>query len=133
MPANNQDPDLERKLENWARWRLGDFRQGAISPFPAYNLGPRPPRAAPDVPLLGGEAMDIEEIVNKHLQPRHQHVIVINYLWAWLTQEKKAQRCGVSINTFKARLVDARLKVKCELFILHEKYESMRPKNIVAN
>lgn len=119
--ARDDDPDLVRKLENWARWKLGDECFGGLSPYPIYNLGPRPPRADPGMPMLNGEALDMDEVI-KELPERYKLVVETEYCKPWLAQSKRAWRCGCCVNTYKTRLIEAKLRIKSGLYRLHEKY-----------
>lgn len=58
-----EDHDYRRRMENWRRWRISERRSLGGSPFPVYNLSPRPPRGENIMPLLAGEAEETDEAV----------------------------------------------------------------------
>ena len=57
------DFDYERRMNNWRMWRLSDRRSLGGSPYPVYNLTPRPPRGENIMPILAGEAEETDRIV----------------------------------------------------------------------
>ncbi len=103
----NQWPDdIVRMLENWARWLSGDRRRNSdsdISPFPAYNLAPRPPRAGNVLPTLLGEAEEVNAVIVS-LTHRYQHPLRMNYCWPDTADRVNAKRCSCCLNTYKERL-----------------------------
>ena len=60
---SESDFEYERRMNNWARWRLSERRSFGGSPFPVYNLTPRPPRGENIMPLLAGEAIETDRAV----------------------------------------------------------------------
>lgn len=62
MAAGN-DFEYERRMNNWRMWRLSDRRSFGGSPFPVYNLTPRPPRGENMMPILAGEAEETDRVV----------------------------------------------------------------------
>src|SRR5262245_853397 len=57
------DYEYRRRMENWRRWRISERRSLAGSPYPVYNLSPRPPRGENIMPLLAGEAEETDRAV----------------------------------------------------------------------
>jgi hypothetical protein len=55
-----EDFDYERRMNNWRMWRLSERRALGGSPYPVYNLSPRPPRGENIFPILAGEAEETE-------------------------------------------------------------------------
>lgn len=55
--------DYERRMNNWRMWRLSERRSIGGSPFPIYNLTPRPPRGENVMPILAGEAEETDRAV----------------------------------------------------------------------
>src|SRR5204863_1499044 len=50
-------------MNNWRMWRFSERRSLGGSPFPIYNLTPRPPRGENIMPILAGEAEETERAV----------------------------------------------------------------------
>ena len=50
-------------MNNWRMWRLSERRSIGGSPFPIYNLTPRPPRGENVMPILAGEAEETDRAV----------------------------------------------------------------------
>lgn len=114
------DHDIERILENWAKWKAGDGYGGAMSCSPLYDMGPRAPRYGNVMPILNGEAEDIDKIINS-LDERLKRAISIQYLWGD-TQQQKAKRCGCCLNTFKARLDKAKQMIVADRYRMLDSY-----------
>ncbi|MDA8095574.1 MAG: hypothetical protein M0T84_17035 [Betaproteobacteria bacterium] len=111
--------DLERMLENWARWKFSPGVGRAGSPFPIYNLGPKPPRYGNTMPVINGEAIDMDSAINS-LQDRYKRALAIQYLWGD-DQESKAKRCGCCVRTFRDRLILAKELARAAYWRAHEK------------
>lgn len=108
--------DFDRMLQNWARWLNGGEQRGGIAPFPAYNLGPRPPRYGNTMPMINGEAVDLDKAI-KRIPKRYQQSLEVDTQdWLYPTQVLKARRCGVCVKTYKARLDDAKAMAKREYY-----------------
>ena len=54
------DHDYKRRMDNWRRWRISERRSLGGSPYPVYNLTPRPPRGENIMPMLVGEAEETD-------------------------------------------------------------------------
>jgi hypothetical protein len=50
-------------MNNWRLWRLSERRSMGGSPYPVYNLTPRPPRGENMMPILAGEAEETDQAV----------------------------------------------------------------------
>lgn len=99
-----RDDEIDRLLENWARWKITGSSHGrSLSPYPIYNLAIIDRQARRDyVPILNGEAEDIDAII-KDLPPRYARAINEYYLWTG-TIDHKARRLNVCENTFRTWL-----------------------------
>lgn len=98
--------DIVRLLTNWAMWMAGDIRRGGGSQFPAYNLALPGPRAGNVIPVLAGEAEDVDKIIGS-LPRRYQQPLRMHYCWPGRADRSKAKSCGCCLNTYKARVDDA--------------------------
>jgi hypothetical protein len=58
-----EDHDYRRRMDNWRRWRIFERRSLGSSPYPVYNLTPRPPRGENIMPILAGEAEETDRAV----------------------------------------------------------------------
>src|SRR5690349_21612828 len=61
--GNRTDFEYERRMNNWRLWRLSERKAFGGSPFPIYNLTPRPPRGENVIPILAGEADETERAI----------------------------------------------------------------------
>ena len=87
------DFDYERRMNNWRMWRLSERRSIGGSPFPVYNLTPRPPRGENVMPILVGEAEETEKAV-MNLLPRLRRVVEVWFLAKGsVNQKRKMLRC----------------------------------------
>lgn len=101
----NWNDELVRLLSNWALWLAGGQRSGG-SPYPAYNLAPRPPRYGNVMPILSGEAEDVDHVILT-LGVRYQQPLRMHYCWPGRSDRSKASSCSCCLNTYKARLKEA--------------------------
>lgn len=99
------DDEVERVLANWALWLAGSNGRSG-SPSPAYNLAMPGPRAGNVMPILGGEAVDADDVVRR-MPLRLQSPLRMHYCWPGRSDRSKAASCSCSLNTYKARLVEA--------------------------
>jgi len=58
-----EDHDYRRRMDNWRRWRISERRSLGGSPYPVYNLTPRPPRGENIMPILTGEAEETDKAI----------------------------------------------------------------------
>jgi len=87
------DFEYERRMNNWRLWRLSDRRSFGGSPYPIYNLRPRPPRGDNIMPILAGEAEETERAVAT-LPAAIKRAVLIWFLYAGTVNEKrKMLRC----------------------------------------
>lgn len=92
MAAGN-DFEYERRMNNWRMWRLSERRSFGGSPFPVYNLTPRPPRGQNIMPILSGEAEETERAIAL-LPPGLRRAVEIWYLCGGTNdQKRKMLRC----------------------------------------
>src|SRR5689334_16499086 len=61
--GNRADFEYERRMNNWRMWRLSERNAFGGSPFPIYNLTPRPPRGENVIPILAGEADETDGVI----------------------------------------------------------------------
>jgi len=97
--------ELVRLLTNWAMWLAGGKRPTS-SPYPAYNLAPPGPRYGNIMPVLSGEAEDVDHIIIS-LPARYQQPLRMHYCWPGRSDRSKAASCSCCLNTYKARLSEA--------------------------
>lgn len=97
------DEDLERALRNWGRWKNGGG--GIASSFPLTEVVTRDPWAAPPPPIINGEAMDMDEIIEA-LPGRYQEVIRVRYALE-LPRDAAVRRCRCSVSVYYERLSKA--------------------------
>ena len=87
------DFDYERRMNNWRMWRLSERHSIGGSPFPVYNLTPRPPRGENVIPILVGEAEETEKAVT-NLPPALRRAVKVWFLARGSINEKrKMLRC----------------------------------------
>ena len=91
--GNASDFDYERRMNNWRMWRLSDRRSINGSPFPVYNLTPRPPRGENIMPILVGEAEETDRAVLR-LAPAMRRAVEVWFLTGGTAnQKRKMLRC----------------------------------------
>lgn len=111
------DADTERLMLNWARWRSGTLIGTPISG--AYDLEAPGRREEASIPLLNGEAVDVEEAVRQ--LPHELHAVVCEY---WLysgSAGKKAKKCRCALRTFWLRLERAHSRIRIHLDSVRER------------
>lgn len=112
------DPDLERRLENWQAWYSGEsynpqgYPSRSSCAEPSLTSGYR----EATVPVLAGEAFDTDLAIQT-LRLEWQACIQMEYLKGpELTQGQRAQRLGYdSARTYNRRVDDAKQGLKVEL------------------
>ena len=75
-------------MNNWRMWRISNRRSIGGSPFPIYNLTPRPPRGENILPILTGEAEETERAVLA-LSPLLRRAVEVWYLHTGSMNEKR--------------------------------------------
>jgi hypothetical protein len=91
--ASLRDQDYERRMNNWRVWRLSEGRTIGGSPYPIYNLTPRPPRGENIMPILIGEAEQTDAVV-RALRPQLRRVVEVWYLQpGTINVKRKMLRC----------------------------------------
>src|SRR5207302_3038205 len=86
------DFDYERRMNNWRMWRFSERRSLGGSPFPIYNLTPRPPRGENIMPILAGEAEETERAVMK-LPGTLRRAVVVWFLSGGTVNQKRKMLC----------------------------------------
>jgi hypothetical protein len=87
------DFEYERRMNNWRMWRVSERRSVGGSPFPIYNLTPRPPRGENMMPILAGEAEETERAV-MNLSPGLRRAVEVWFLTPGsVNQKRKMLRC----------------------------------------
>ncbi len=85
--------EYERRMNNWRLWRLSERRSVGGSPFPIYNLTPRPPRGENIIPILAGEAEETDRAI-AGLPAAVRRAVEIWFLHSGSVNEKrKMLRC----------------------------------------
>ena len=80
-------------MNNWRMWRLSERRSIGGSPFPVYNLTPRPPRGENVMPILVGEAEETDTAVAS-LPPALRRAVEVWFLAKGsVNQKRKMLRC----------------------------------------
>jgi hypothetical protein len=91
--GSSGDFEYERRMNNWRLWRLSERRSLGGSPFPIYNLSPRPPRGENVMPILAGEAEETDRAVFA-LPPALRRVVEVWFLCSGsVNQKRKMLRC----------------------------------------
>ena len=103
----NWNDEIVRMLANWALWLACDLNPG-LSHSSIYTIGPDGPRAGNTVPILSGEAEDVDSIIT-HLPIRYHQPLRMHYCWPGRSDRSKASACRCSLNTYKGRLHEAHL------------------------
>jgi hypothetical protein len=80
-------------MNNWRLWRLSERRSFGGSPFPVYNLTPRPPRGENIMPILAGEAVETDRAVMALPRPQRRAVEVWFLAVGSVNEKRKMLRC----------------------------------------
>ena len=92
MAAGN-DFEYERRMNNWRLWRASERRSFGGSPYPVYNLTPRPPRGENVMPILAGEAEETERAVLAMPDSLRRAVEIWFLRAGTVNQKRKMLRC----------------------------------------
>jgi hypothetical protein len=117
------DAEITRLMTNWARWKLGGAAIG-VAMSGAYDLEAPGRREAVSMPLLNGEAADVERAV-MDLPGELFHVVEQFWLKRGSIQHK-AKRCGCAIATLYRRLDDAHERIQLYLKALRQRSQHAR-------
>jgi len=91
--GSGKDFEYERRMNNWRMWRISERRSVGGSPFPIYNLTPRPPRGENMMPILAGEAEETERAVI-NLAPALRRAVEVWFLVPGsVNQKRRMLRC----------------------------------------
>lgn len=85
--------EFERRMNNWRLWRMSERRSLGGSPYPIYNLTPRPPRGENIMPILAGEAEETDRAVRALPAPLLRAVEVWYLRAGSLNQKRKMLGC----------------------------------------
>lgn len=85
--------EFERRMNNWRLWRMSERRSLGGSPYPIYNLTPRPPRGENIMPILAGEAEETDRAVRALPAPLLRAVEVWYLRTGSLNQKRKMLGC----------------------------------------
>jgi hypothetical protein len=83
-----RDSEYERRMNNWRLWRLSERRSLGGSPYPIYNLTPRPPRSENIMPILTGEAKETDDAV-RCLPPKLRRAVEVWFLSSGSVNQKR--------------------------------------------
>lgn len=104
------DHDYERRMNNWKLWRISERRSIGGSPYPIYNLTPRPPRGENIMPVLLGEAEETDQAVQ--LLPRELRRAVEVWYLRTGTANQKRKMLGCRRERMMDLLERARLQIR---------------------
>lgn len=104
--STHAQTETRRLLANWQRYRLDDGSFGALSPYPAYRLEQRGPRAESVMPTMLGDAVDADRVI-RTMDRAQQHVLELLYLTR-LPDHACAKRAACSVRTWYRRVEAAR-------------------------
>ena len=80
-------------MNNWRLWRISERHSFGGSPYPIYNLTPRPPRGENIIPILAGEAEETDRAI-RALPVRLRRAVEIWFLQPGSVNDKrKMLRC----------------------------------------
>ncbi|MCC6212174.1 MAG: hypothetical protein IT513_14140 [Burkholderiales bacterium] len=110
-----EDHDYKRRMDNWRRWRISERRSLGGSPYPVYNLTPRPPRGENIMPLLVGEAEETDQAVQA-LPAQLRRAIEVWYLREGSINQKR-KMLGCRRERMLELVEEARVKISRSLFL----------------
>lgn len=116
------DDDLERRLENWARWYWGGGAHG-VSTSSIYSQGPRSRRdGETPMPIINGEALDTDTAVGhlhkdlrEALRARYLRLAPAGYTMRTLSEVQVASALLVSYGTYLRRQNAAKVALRASL------------------
>lgn len=91
--AKTLDHEYERRMNNWKYWRISERRSIGGSPYPIYNLTPRPQRGENIMPMLMGEAEDTDQAVQRLPQDLRRAVEVWYLRVGTVNQKRRMLGC----------------------------------------
>lgn len=94
------DAETNRLMQNWALWRSGSLT--GVPSSGAYELEGRGSRAELPMPLINGDAVEIDQAVGQLDAPLK--LAVEEYWLRAGSIEEKARRCGCEARTLYRRL-----------------------------
>ena len=111
--GERSDVEYERRMNNWRMWRLSERRSFGGSPYPVYNLTPRPPRGENLMPILAGEAEQTDRVV-AGLEAATRRAVEVWYLSTGTVNQKR-KMLGCRRERMFELLQDARVKILAAL------------------
>jgi hypothetical protein len=108
-------------MENWARWKSGVSISVAVS---RWGLEARGRRDVSSIPLLNGEAADVDSAVDA--LPPELRQAVVEYWLKKGTAEKHARACRCELRTFYRRLDHAHERIRALLRAKRDQAERAR-------
>lgn len=112
------DPETERLMRNWSRWKSGVPIGLAVSS--AYELEARGRREEVSIPLLNGEAMEVDRAVEA-LPGELKDVIRRHWLQAGGTIRQRAKACRCAVATYYRRLHQAHQRIRATIHLRRER------------
>lgn len=116
------DAETERVMRNWAMWRAGSLTGVPVSG--AYDLEAPGHRGDTAIPLINGEAVEVEQAVQAI--DEQLRTVLEEY---WLKSgpiEMKARRCACCVATLYRRLDRAHAAIKAHRAELRKSAERKR-------
>lgn len=117
MEQRDHDADTHRMMTNWARWKTGAPIGLAVSG--AYELEARGRREEASIPLLNGEASDVDQAID--LLPEPLRLVVAEYWLRKGTIREKLRRCRCGSETFYRRLHHSHDRIRAHLRSLRDR------------
>lgn len=116
------DAETERMMLNWAMWRSGSLTGVAVTG--AYELEARGRREETPIPLINGEACEVDEEVQ--LLDAALKMALEEYWLRTGPLVDKARRCGCGLATLYRRLERAHFRINSELRRKRQQNERQR-------
>lgn len=117
------DDDIERRLNNWAMYKVSGTVTGSLSPYPIYNKAGRGNRSENIMPILIAEAEETDDLI-KALRLHDQRlarVLEIEYLETYRHCYAKWKAAGCTDKTYKTRLIRAKSLLREKIVEKNEK------------
>ena len=130
-----EEAETARLMTNWARWKSGAGISVATSS--AFNLEARGRREATSIPLLNGEASDVDHAVDA-LPPDLHKVIAVHWLDEFIdrrgktrraqhaNEQQRARACGCAPSTYWTRLKHAHERIRAVMRAKRQQAERAR-------
>jgi hypothetical protein len=112
--SSPSDFEYERRMNNWRLWKFSEGHSIGGSPFPIYNLTPRPPRGENIMPILVREAEETDCAVRSLPRGLRRAVEVWFLFGGTVSQKRKMLRCRRE--AMLGLLDDARLAILAKVY-----------------